>query len=286
MSCASRAGLVPATTARARSSSPTISSRREAKRAPSSAVASATLAVRSGSSIRSAMSRAARSRPRASSAVSGPGEGVRFGHEDVEQLVVGQVDGRLGEGGAEAAQVSGGLDEGQGLALGRGRLQGPPHRPVRPVERNGGDEVPGQFGRRDRCRPCRPFLEGRSDRLVQCHPMRRIEAIEDRLPQQVVGEVVPVAGGRQYPGHDGVAGGDFDGRAGRCPGRGRPHPSGRPVPMTAATSSSAWVGPGSLAIRRSMASRTAAGIWSTVPSAWSVSRATSRTKNGWPPVRR
>ena len=38
----------------------------------------------------------------------------------------------------------------------------------------------------------------------------------------------------------------------------------RPVPMIAATSSSAWVGPGSRAIRRSMASRTAAGMWSTV----------------------
>ncbi len=41
--------------------------------------------------------------------------------------------------------------------------------------------------------------------------MRRIEALEDRLPQQVVGEAVPVAGGRQHPGHDGVTGGDFDG---------------------------------------------------------------------------
>ncbi len=54
--------------------------------------------------------------------VAAPGEGVRFGDEDLEQLVIRQVDGGLGEGGAEAAQVSRGLDEGQGLTLRRGRL--------------------------------------------------------------------------------------------------------------------------------------------------------------------
>lgn len=49
---------------------------------------------------------------------SGAGQGVGLGHEHVDELVVRDVDGGFGDGGAQPAEVGGGFPEGQRRAVG------------------------------------------------------------------------------------------------------------------------------------------------------------------------
>lgn len=57
--------------------------------------------------------------------------------------------------------------------------------------------MPGQLRRRDVPSTDHAVLQSGADRPMQRHPARRVDPVEDRLPEQVVTEAQPVAGGRE-----------------------------------------------------------------------------------------
>ena len=218
------------------------------------------------------MSRASRSRPRASTVLPARARASASATRTSRQLVVG--DGRRPPRRAQPGGGAGGRRPRRRPGRrARRAAAASAHRTARsgPSRGDGGDEVPGQFGRRDAA-PRAPVPRGPSRSPGAAPPgggSRRSRIVSRSRSWR---EAEPVAGGRQHPGLDGVAGGDLDGDGEVSRARRRHRAAGRcrrPRPPRAVPGSGrgAWRS----AVRRRRGRRR--GSWSTCPSAWSASRA-------------
>ena len=250
--------------------------------------ASATRAMRAGSPARAARSRGVPQQAAGVDGSPGPGEGVGLGEQHVDELpVVDGIGGRRGTAARSRRRCAGGLAERQRRAVGRGRPQRPADRRSGPVQADRGDEVPGQLGGGDLPRrPGQPPLQGVGDGRCRAgrpasHAGRasvsRSRSCGKRSSPPVARRACRRRPRRPRPRRRPAGPAPPRARRAAAPDRPPPPPPGRrrSAPGSAATPPVDRVaGPRPAAGRRRVAAAAAR------------SRASSRTKNGCPPVRR
>ncbi len=119
-------------------------------------------------------------------------EHVRLGQQHLDENRRLHRESGIGNSALQPTQVLSRFGEGKPPDIGVDSPQRPGHRLVEPTRGDAGPEMPGDLRRGD-VGALGPSGEGCADRPVQRRPVRRVDTLGQRLPEQVMRELESLA---------------------------------------------------------------------------------------------